>query len=376
MTPILYDHLLTLRSEIRYIWAPGKIGAVAWYFLVRYFALCANLAMFPLAFGNFSTKTYDFIFAEVHPTSEPTEQLLDSQGRFPRSGLPGMLQWDLSPQTASSVYCTLFLPELTLSSEIAGLWEAMFAGDVVFLGLTVYRGYTQSRLLAAAPPPGTLLHVVVRDARYFSNHPTPASIICIANLINIVIYYSSNINAGLSSFTAALSVTAAGRLITAFHPYVDEAACTLLYVGVHVSTGVDEGVDAPCVYLGKPISIFTLGAEYPMLIGRTRIDQRRPNRSVQLAEDQPKTTEDDSSGNQTNGSRHVANYVYVCLHTRSRTYTNIRRLRLHGGGTQCMLNLRSVAAEEASDSTSTAVSGPIHFISGTAPGEATTDSAP
>ncbi|KAJ7718435.1 hypothetical protein B0H16DRAFT_1609099 [Mycena metata] len=60
---LVYDHLLTLGSEIRYIWAPGKIRAVAWYFLVRYFALCANLAMFPLAFGNFSTKTCVGLYA-------------------------------------------------------------------------------------------------------------------------------------------------------------------------------------------------------------------------------------------------------------------------------------------------------------------------
>ncbi|KAF8218114.1 hypothetical protein K438DRAFT_1952954 [Mycena galopus ATCC 62051] len=172
---LVYDHLLTLESEVRYIWAPGNIRTVAWYFLVRYFALCANLAMFPLAFGNFSTK---WTVKDVSPA-------LASPGCY--SGTPAHRQL-----------------------QIAGLWEAMFATDVVFLGLTLYRGYTQSRLLGTGLPPGSLWHVIVRDGviYYF--------IICIANLTNIIIYYSvddSNINAGLSAFTAALSVTAASRLM-------------------------------------------------------------------------------------------------------------------------------------------------------------------
>ncbi|KAJ7224656.1 hypothetical protein GGX14DRAFT_387329 [Mycena pura] len=53
--------------------------------------------------------------------------------------------------------------KFTLYGEIAGLWEAMFATDVVFLGLTLYRGYTQSRLLGTGLPPGSLWHVIVRD---------------------------------------------------------------------------------------------------------------------------------------------------------------------------------------------------------------------
>ncbi|KAJ7237567.1 hypothetical protein B0H12DRAFT_1327043 [Mycena haematopus] len=172
---LVYDHLLTFDSEVRYIWAPGKIRAVAWYFLVRYFALCANLAMFPLAFGNFSTK---WTVKDVSP-------VLASPGCYSATPTHRQLQ-------------------------IAGLWEAMFATDVVFLGLTLYRGRAQSRLLGEGLPPGSLWHVIVRDGviYYF--------IICIANLTNIIIYYSiddSNINAGLSSFTAALSMTAACRLM-------------------------------------------------------------------------------------------------------------------------------------------------------------------
>ncbi|KAJ7214141.1 hypothetical protein C8J57DRAFT_1728223 [Mycena rebaudengoi] len=51
-----YDHLLTFESEVRYIWMPVQRKASAWYLIVRYFALCANVVMFALAFSNIPTN--------------------------------------------------------------------------------------------------------------------------------------------------------------------------------------------------------------------------------------------------------------------------------------------------------------------------------
>ncbi|KAJ7354385.1 hypothetical protein DFH08DRAFT_1077110 [Mycena albidolilacea] len=53
---LIYDHLLTLQSEVRYIWTTDHTRALAWYLLVRYFALCANVTMFALSFVNFSVE--------------------------------------------------------------------------------------------------------------------------------------------------------------------------------------------------------------------------------------------------------------------------------------------------------------------------------
>ncbi|KAJ7718773.1 hypothetical protein DFH07DRAFT_859928 [Mycena maculata] len=199
---LVYDHLLTLESEVRNIWAPGNIRAVAWYFLVRYFALCANLAMFPLAFGNFSTKllTLSLRVLAIYSVARRGKYFVAAVAIIVIS-LGAWTVKDVSPVLASPG-CYSGTPTHR-QLQIAGLWEAMFATDVVFLGLTLYRGYTQSRLLGTGFPPGSLWHVIVRDG----------GIICIANLTNIIIYYSSNINAGLSSFTAAFSVTAASRLM-------------------------------------------------------------------------------------------------------------------------------------------------------------------
>ncbi|KAJ6449988.1 hypothetical protein C8R45DRAFT_1044224, partial [Mycena sanguinolenta] len=50
---VIYDHFLTLESEG---FLTDRTRASAWYLLVRYFALCANVAIFALSFVDFSVK--------------------------------------------------------------------------------------------------------------------------------------------------------------------------------------------------------------------------------------------------------------------------------------------------------------------------------
>ncbi|KAJ6506928.1 hypothetical protein C8R45DRAFT_971000 [Mycena sanguinolenta] len=252
---LVYDHFLTLESEVRYIWAPGNIRAVAWYFLVRYFALCANLAMFPIAFGNLSAKSCADLYAAADLAILLEVVLVEitlslrvlsiysvaRRGKYFVAAVAIIVialgAWtvkDVSPVLASPGCYSATPPHRQL--QIAGLWEAMFIADIIFLGLTLYRGYTQSRLLDAGLQSGTLWHVIVRDGviYYF--------IICIANLINIIIYYSvndSNINAGLSSFTAALSVTAASRLMLNLREAASTDDLTSTLSGIHFAGEID-----------------------------------------------------------------------------------------------------------------------------------------
>ncbi|KAF7326784.1 hypothetical protein MSAN_02497900 [Mycena sanguinolenta] len=243
---LVYDHLLTLKSEVRYIWAPRKISAIAWYFLLRYFGLCANLAMFPLAFGNVSKKvclSYETFIQDLNPLRscvglygaadllillevvlvEMTLSLrvlaiysVARRGKYFVAAV-AIIVIALGAWTVKNVSPVLASPGCYSETpahrqlQIAGLWEAMFVTD-----------------LDAGFPSGSLWHVVVRDGviyYWLGVHfipdislitPPLNSVICIANLTNIIIYYSiddSNINAGLSAFTAALSVTAASRLM-------------------------------------------------------------------------------------------------------------------------------------------------------------------
>ncbi|KAJ6565767.1 hypothetical protein DFH09DRAFT_1363590 [Mycena vulgaris] len=60
-----YDHLLTLGSECTYVWSAGRRRSVCWYLFVRYFALCSNMAMLAITFGDFDSETYDSAFLEA-----------------------------------------------------------------------------------------------------------------------------------------------------------------------------------------------------------------------------------------------------------------------------------------------------------------------
>ncbi|KAJ6474868.1 hypothetical protein C8R45DRAFT_1010782 [Mycena sanguinolenta] len=53
---LIYDHLLTLESEVRDIWTTNNTRALAWYLFVRYFAICTNVTICALSFVDFSVK--------------------------------------------------------------------------------------------------------------------------------------------------------------------------------------------------------------------------------------------------------------------------------------------------------------------------------
>ncbi|KAJ7866030.1 hypothetical protein B0H14DRAFT_3862090 [Mycena olivaceomarginata] len=52
----IYDYLLTLSSEVMYIWVRGNELGSAWFLLIRYSAILGNIAEAFLLFGNFSPK--------------------------------------------------------------------------------------------------------------------------------------------------------------------------------------------------------------------------------------------------------------------------------------------------------------------------------
>ncbi|KAJ7501249.1 hypothetical protein B0H11DRAFT_2225065 [Mycena galericulata] len=53
---ILYDHLLTLGSEIRHIWVLPVKRSSAWFLTIRYVALLSNLSMTVFFLGEFSPE--------------------------------------------------------------------------------------------------------------------------------------------------------------------------------------------------------------------------------------------------------------------------------------------------------------------------------
>ncbi|KAJ7626122.1 hypothetical protein FB45DRAFT_1030430 [Roridomyces roridus] len=48
---LIYDHLLTLNAEIKYIWSSKLRPSTYWFCAVRYLGLAAMLAILPYYFG-------------------------------------------------------------------------------------------------------------------------------------------------------------------------------------------------------------------------------------------------------------------------------------------------------------------------------------
>jgi hypothetical protein len=53
---LVYDYLLTLDSEIKYIWVRQHKRGSAWYLFIRYFTLFSNIAMAFLVFENLEAE--------------------------------------------------------------------------------------------------------------------------------------------------------------------------------------------------------------------------------------------------------------------------------------------------------------------------------
>ncbi|KAJ7881320.1 hypothetical protein B0H14DRAFT_3857790 [Mycena olivaceomarginata] len=59
---LVYDNLLTLDSEVQYIWKSWRSRASAWYLFIRYSSVCfRTVVLFTFDFGNFDLETYDVI---------------------------------------------------------------------------------------------------------------------------------------------------------------------------------------------------------------------------------------------------------------------------------------------------------------------------
>ncbi|KAJ6534113.1 hypothetical protein B0H19DRAFT_1185295 [Mycena capillaripes] len=234
---LIYDHLLTFRSEVRYIWTTDHTRALAWYLLVRYFALFANVAMFALYFGDFSAKVSPSYELEKWCITLNTVQnvLLALQelmiGITLALRVLAMYSFDkrvmFTLASAAIIVICLFIrtavgsepPQVYrtnlpgcysvssnaryLSPGVAGAWEALLAADLLCLGLTLYRGYARIHD-GAVLPNGSLWQVLVCDG----------DIVCLANGANILMYYISD---GLGLFTLAVSVTVVCRLMLNLH---------------------------------------------------------------------------------------------------------------------------------------------------------------
>ncbi|KAJ7186378.1 hypothetical protein C8R46DRAFT_1272852 [Mycena filopes] len=233
---LLYDHILTLDSEIKFIWKRKFHFGAYWFLAIRYISLACSITITSFYFGDLSTKV-----VHIAQTCEKMERVLEvllmvqesfvettlslrvlaMYGLNPWVGAPmgilgavtaGLGLWTMieygAPQMVTSPGlpgCHTVIP-ISTARLLAGVWEAQVALDTLVFGLTVWRAYTDRS--AASMIKGSLIQRMMRDgAMYFG-------IIVLANVADVLtIYLGDDIISGiLSWWTTSLSVTLVSRL--------------------------------------------------------------------------------------------------------------------------------------------------------------------
>ncbi|KAF8176398.1 hypothetical protein K438DRAFT_1939394 [Mycena galopus ATCC 62051] len=256
---LCYDHLLTLDSEINFLWRRPKRISFFLFILLRYFSLLSNIAMTQtlLNFGDVAPE-------RCHAGGIVKKVLLLLQNILVGYilGLRVYAMYSFSKRVlfflCGAAVVTVILATWSITSEtiisvtnvpgcqyamskpsairMASAWEAQFLCDVVVFGFTVFRSYRQPDKVA-----GSILDYMMRDgALYFA-------VFALVNLANILMYYVRSfrplsasylscaadfqlgnpwIRSSLSWFMSTLSTTMVSRLMLNLHKATDVGIVT------------------------------------------------------------------------------------------------------------------------------------------------------
>ncbi|KAJ7106589.1 hypothetical protein C8R44DRAFT_805557 [Mycena epipterygia] len=235
---LCYDHLLTLDSEINYVWRRPKRLSFFLFILLRYVSLLSNIGMSFLNFGDVEIERCSawamarmlLIVLQYLLVGSILGLRVYAMYNFSKFVLfclcaAGFIAFILA--TWSIMNDTeIALPAMpgceypmSRSSAIrmAVAWEAEFLCDVVVFGFTLIRSYRQPFKI-----PGSILDFMVRDgALYFA-------VLALVNFANILMYYLGNpwTASSLSWSTSTLSVTMISRLMLNLHKAADVGILT------------------------------------------------------------------------------------------------------------------------------------------------------
>ncbi|KAF8180677.1 hypothetical protein K438DRAFT_1841652 [Mycena galopus ATCC 62051] len=252
---LCYDHLLTLRSEIHFVWGKAKRLSFFLFVVLRYGCLLTNIGMIGLRFGPvpldrchamFLTNTVLLILQNVlvgnilglrvyvvYNFSKLVLLFLISTGvvtvalaawsisgetwvATQTSGCEFQLQKGSAIRKSTRIESPLDLKLRSLKG-MAGAWEAQLCCDVVVFVFTVIRSYNQPSKIRRS-----ILSYMLRDgALYFA-------ILALVNLGNILMFYLGDpwTASSLSWFTSSLSVTMVSRLMLHLHQVADLGVLT------------------------------------------------------------------------------------------------------------------------------------------------------
>ncbi|KAJ7108023.1 hypothetical protein C8R43DRAFT_1140159 [Mycena crocata] len=246
---LIWDHIITLDTEYRFLWTRAKSTSAYWFFALRYGALMTNIPVVVFSFvalPNSFVSSLFIILAILTIFAVSVVMILRIYALYGRSarvlwwlvgiatGFTGITLWSVHqgqhgfPLTILSG-CHLSIPK-SASYYLAVSWECLFAFDSIIFGLTIFNAWVTRRHVG--PHANMPIHrLLVRDgAMYFGA-------MALANLANIVTFLIGGplLAGSLATFATCVSVTMMSRLMLNLHERTDYGVLTALHL-----SGVEE----------------------------------------------------------------------------------------------------------------------------------------
>ncbi|KAJ6552766.1 hypothetical protein B0H19DRAFT_1072269 [Mycena capillaripes] len=230
---LIYDHTLTLATEVKFIWAANFRPSICWFLALRYIGLAANIANCVLYFAELSREScvkmqimWKVLIVSQVILIECTLiiRVFAMYGRNWRILIcllavfalcPAFALWDIITDGQPQIFSVPEIGGLTphRTFRLAGGWEAQIVSDMLVFLLTVRRAYVQRDIYPRYA--GTLLWRMTTDgAMYFG-------IIIIANAANLATFYIF-LKGFLSWFSTSLSILLLARLMLNLHKVAAE----------------------------------------------------------------------------------------------------------------------------------------------------------
>ncbi|KAJ7759635.1 hypothetical protein B0H16DRAFT_1533980 [Mycena metata] len=233
---LVYDHILTLDFEVKFIWNKKFHFGTYWFLAIRYISLACNLTITFFYFGILSVETCSKMERVLEAFQTLQIFFVDTTfalrvmamtrvhaiyGLSPWVGLPvgilntvtaGLGLWTMieygAPQMLAAPGmsgCHTSIPRST-ANRFAGVWESQVALDTLVFGLTLYRAYADRSTASVIPRP--LIQCMMLDGTMYFG------IIVFAHVADVfTIYFGDEIISGiLSWWTTSLSITLICRL--------------------------------------------------------------------------------------------------------------------------------------------------------------------
>ncbi|KAJ7859325.1 hypothetical protein B0H14DRAFT_3864098 [Mycena olivaceomarginata] len=198
---LIYDHTLTLATEVKFIWAAKLRPSIYWFLALRYIGLAANITNCVLYFaelGRESCVKMQIVWKVLLVSQEMLVECTLIMVVFAMYGRnwwilicllvvfspwPALALWDTIKLGQPQIFsvpgiseCALVIPPAS-AFRLAGAWESQIACDILVLLLTIRRAYTYPRYAG-----GLLWRMTTDGAVYFG-------IIIIANAANLATFY-------------------------------------------------------------------------------------------------------------------------------------------------------------------------------------------